>query len=161
MHETIGERAQRRALTRTKIAICILVIVVMGASVGFMIRNDPNQSKGAIGIVRGSGTELEAVFIGPPELKVDWDGVTGQAWSVSLVQGRIRNISNKTVRFQDIVYRVKDGNGDTIWEGSDGRFADGGKLEPTQYLNFVANPITNRESKIFEVVVKNATVSSR
>ena len=163
MKEPIGVLVKRRARRRKIGVVCFLVLMALAATAYFILSTDPTQGKGAMGIVRGTGAELEAVFVGPPELEVKWDidSTGGHAWSVSLIEGRIRNVSGKTVMFRDIVYCVKDGGGQVIWEQSDGRFTDGGRLRPMEYFNFVSNPVTKRESKIFEVFVKDAVVLGR
>ena len=126
MDETIGAAARRKARRKKQLVIGLSVLLVVGALGGHFISADPTRSAGAMGIVRGTGGKLETVFVGPPALEVVWESVIGQAWPVSLVQGRIRNTSNTTVRFKGITYSVKDENGDVIWEETDPPYIMGG-----------------------------------
>jgi hypothetical protein len=158
MDDTIGAAAQRRAQRRKQLAIGLLVFLAVGVMVSFMINTDPTQSKGAMEIVRGTGAKLETVFVGPTELRVKWERMIGQAWSVSLAEGRIRNISDKTVKFQGIIYYVKDENGDVIWEEADERYIGGGMIEPLGSISFACHPICKREARIFELLVKDTEV---
>ena len=142
--DTIGAAAQQRARRKKQLAIGLFALLAIGGLVSPFISTLLTQSGGPTAIVRGTGAELETVFVGPPELEVVWESVIGQAWSVSLVQGRIRNISNTTVRFKGITYSVKDENGDVIWEETDERYIMGGVIEPLASIYFVSHPISRR-----------------
>ncbi|MCL0077273.1 hypothetical protein M1O12_04580 [Dehalococcoidia bacterium] len=137
------------------------VLLVVGGLGGHFISADPTQGAGSMGIVRGTGGKLETVFVGLPALEVVWESVIGQAWSVSLVQGRIRNISDARVTFKSIIYSVKDENGDVIWEETDPRYLMGGVIEPLASIYFVSHPISRREARVFELLLKDAEVMRR
>ncbi|MCL0082300.1 hypothetical protein M1O14_01020 [Dehalococcoidia bacterium] len=161
MDETIGAAARRKARRKKQLVIGLSVLLVIGALGGHFISADPTQGAGAMGIVRGTGGKLETVFVGPPALEVVWESVIGQAWPVSLVQGRIRNTSNTTVRFKGITYSVKDENGDVIWEETDPRYIMGGVIEPLASIYFVIHPISRREGTTFQLLVRDAQVLKR
>ncbi len=161
MDNTVGAAARRRAQRRRKLVIGLVVFLTIGGMGSYLISTDAIQGEGPIGIVRGTGSKLETVFVGPPELEVVWEQVIGQAWSVSLVQGRIRNISSMTVTFTGITYSVKDENGNVIWEETDPRYIMGGKIEPLGSISFVSHPVSRREARIFELRINDAEVLKR
>ncbi|HAZ31909.1 MAG TPA: hypothetical protein DCY61_04345 [Dehalococcoidia bacterium] len=161
MDNTVGAAAQRRGRRRKQLVIGLLVLLVIGGLASSLIGPVLTQGKGPTTIASGTGAELETVFVGPPELEVVWESVIGQTWSVSLVQGRIRNISNTTVRFKGITYSVKDESGDVIWEETDPRYIMGGVIEPLASIFFVSHPISGREARTFELLVKDAQVLKR
>lgn len=155
MDNTVGAKAQRKSRRRKRFVVILLVIGVIAVLLKFAVFTDPSQSKGAIGVVRGTGAELETVFTGPDGLKVKWERILGQAWSVSLVEGRIHNVSDEAVRFGGIVYRLRDVEGSVVWEKTDDRYPAGGMIEPLRSIPFVCQPVAGRESKTFELFIKD------
>jgi len=101
------------------------------------------------------------LYSGPPELKIKWDDVIGQAWSIAYVTGWAQNVSTRTIRFENIIYRVRDKDGNIIWEEEDDRVAGGFTLEPIEYIDFDIMPICKRPAETFELVVEGATVLNR
>ena len=77
---------------------------------------------------------------------------------ITPVRWIIRNISDRRVKFQSILYQVKDGNGDVIWKDSDARYIEGGMIEPLGSLAFASHPVCKREAKTFELIIKGAEV---
>ena len=161
----IREASRRRRQRIRSVVISLIVLMVIGGTAGFLLTVDQSKQEGALGIVMGPGAELEVVLTGPPELQLEVhpDLMGGHQWSVSLVYCTVSNRSNRTVQFEDIIYRVKDDEGAVTWEASDGRFTNGGELGPISkgyesYFNIAQNPLTTRQSKVFEIYVKNAVV---
>ena len=161
MSEPLGAVANRKRKQRLAVEIAILILMISGAIVYLIFNVDTTESKGALEIVMGPGAEMKATYVGPSELQVQWDNVTGHEWSVALIEGRLRNVSNKIVTFEDVIYRVKDDQGGIIWQQSDSRFEDGGRLGVMQYFNFAAQPMSKKDATSFEVVIAGAEVFHR
>ena len=121
----------------------------------------PHQQADPMDVVQGTGADLgeyEFAYHGPSELEVRWDKAIGEAWSISWAKGWIRNISARAVSFEALVYRVKDKEGNILWEEQDARFSDGFTLEPAAYINFDIMPICKRPARIFELNVEGVPV---
>jgi len=115
-------------------------------------------------IVQGTGSDMEGfevVYYGPSELKVKWDELFGQAWSIAYVTGWVQNASTSIISFESILYRVKDKEGNIIWELKDDRFLSGFTMEPIEYFDFNVMPICKRPAQTFELVVEGAEVLER
>ena len=158
MQDPIGITTPQKARRRKQFLIGLLIVEIIGTIFGYMLINDANQSRGVVNIVRGTGAELRTAFLGPSELEITWDDMKGKAWSVSLIEGRIRNVSNSVVKFDNVIYRIRDDVGNIIWKDDDWRFERGGSLKPMEYFNFATNPVSKRESEVFEIVIENAKV---
>lgn len=155
MDNTVGAAAQRRRRRRNQLFIGLFALLAIGGLASSFIGPALTQTEGSM------DTAMETVFVGPPELEVVWESVTNQTWSVSLVQGQIRNISNTTVRFSGITYSVKDENGNVIWEETDERYVAGGAIQPFGSIHFVIYPLAGRDARIFELRLKDAEVVRR
>ncbi len=115
-------------------------------------------------IVQGTGIDMEGfevVYYGPSELKVKWDELYGQAWSIAYVTGWVQNASTSIISFESILYRVKDKEGNVIWESKDDRFLSGFTMEPIEYFGFDVMPICKQPAQTFELVVEGAEVLER
>ncbi len=164
MFDTLGERKERRRHWRHRLVFFILCCVVFFGCVGYLFSLDPEDSTNPMDIVQGTGSEMEEfemLYSGPPELKIKWDDVIGQAWSIAYVTGWAQNVSTRTIRFENIIYRVRDKDGNIIWEEEDDRVAGGFTLEPIEYIDFDIMPICKRPAETFELVVEGATVLNR
>lgn len=161
MEETIGAASRRKSQRKKQLVVGLLGLLIISGFGGYFNSTDSAQGAGAMNIVSGTGGELETVFVGPPELEVVWERVIGEAWSVSLVQGRIRNISDARVNFESIIYSVKDENSDVIWEKTDSRYIMGGVIEPLGSISFAVHAISGREARILQLLVKDAQVLER
>lgn len=160
MFDSIGERKQRRAQRRRALAfgLCVLAIAVGGMVYLF----SPHEQADPMDVVQGTGADLgeyEFIYDGPSELEVRWDKAIGEAWSISWAKGWIRNVSAEPVSFAALIYRVKDAQGNILWEEQDARFPEGFTLEPAAYINFDIMPICKRPARVFELAVEGALVT--
>ncbi len=159
MFDSIGERKQRRAQRRRTLAfgLCLLAVAVGGA----IYLLSPHPQADPMDVVQGTGAnvgEYEFAYDGPPELEVRWDQATGEAWSIAWVKGWLRNTSAKRLSFEALIYRVKDREGNILWEEKDARFPDGFTLEPAGYINFDIMPLCKRPARVFELAVEGALI---
>lgn len=163
MRDTLGEKHQRRARKRKQFVLMAMVLVVGVGGTGYLFTIDPAESTHPTDIVQGTGVDWEGVqmvFLGPPELVVDWDEVIGQALSCTWVSGWIRNKSDREiVRFDSIFCRARDADGNVIWEVPYMEDAGPFQLNPTEYLDFRVIPICTTETKVFELEIIDAEVS--
>jgi len=161
MYNMLGEKKERRARKRKRFAVGLLILLVAAGSLGYVFSINPDKSTHPMDIVQGTGASLEGfqmVFSGPSELSVKWDKVIGQAWSIALVSGWVQNVSTKTVKFQSLEYRVKDKDGNIVWEEQDSQFTGEISLGPGEYIDFDVMPICKRAARIFELVAVGAEV---
>ncbi len=164
MFYTLGEHRERRRQNRNRFVLFVLCCTVIAGCTGYLFSLDSENGTNPTDIVQGTGDnmgEFEVAYSGPSELKVKWDEVIGQAWSIAYVTGWAQNASTKDIRFKNIIYRVKDENGNIIWEDTDDRFAGGFTLEPMEYFDFGVMPICQRPAKIFEMAVEDADLINR
>ena len=173
MNLTLGEKKQRKARNIKRFALCLVVLFIAGGGLGYLLTVNPDETTRPLEVVRGTGTDIEGMqlmFIGPEELEVRWDDVTGHALSCVRISGWIKNDSEKKiVKFENLACRVKDNKGNVIWEDLDLEFLDRfgpGKydrytLEPHEYIDFSVFPICNTSVHVFELSVENAEVINR
>ena len=164
MFDTLGERKTRRRRRRLQLEVFLLCCVICCSCVGYLFSLDPEDSTDPMDIVQGTGSDMEGfevVYYGPSELKVKWDELFGQAWSIAYITGWIQNASTSIISFESILYRVKDKEGNIIWESKDDRFLSGFTMEPIEYFDFNVMPICKRPAQTFELVVEGAEVLER
>ncbi|MBT4511419.1 MAG: hypothetical protein HOC20_04310 [Chloroflexi bacterium] len=169
-NETLGEKKQRKARNIKRFALCSIILFVVGGGAGYMLTVNPDESTHPLDIVRGTGTnieELQLMFIGPEELEIRWDDMTGHVLSCVRISGWIKNDSeSKTVKFENVACRIKDEKGNIIWEDLDLEFLDRfgpGKydrytLGPHEYIDFSVFPICNRAAHVIELSVEEAAI---
>lgn len=173
MKSMLGARKERKTRIVKRLVFCSLILLIAGGGLGYIISIDPDKSTKPLDIVRGTGTDTEAlqlVFSGPSELEVKWDEVGGHALSCTQISGWIRNNStNDSVKFKSIACRVRNNSGDIIWDNPDigflDRFGPGQYekfiLEPNEYIDFIVFPLCTTEASSFELVIVDAEVIER
>ena len=164
MFDTLGETKERRQRRRLQLEVFLLCCVIVSSCAGYLFSLDPEDSTDPMDIVQGTGSdmgEFEVVYFGPSELKVKWDEMIGQAWSIAYVTGWAQNASTSIISFESINYQVKDTEGNIIWEEKDSRFLRGFTLEPMEYFDFNVMPICKRPAQTFELVVEGADVHGK
>ncbi len=161
MYDTLGELKQRSIRKRNLFVSVSIILLSVGVSLWFLFNTDPDESPDPLDFVQGTGVDMEGfqmVYEGPSELEVRWDEVIGQAWSIAYVSGWVRNTSQEAVECRNIVYRVKDPDGNIMWEITDERFSGGFDLQPGSYIDFDVLPICKRSAEIFELSVEVAVI---
>lgn len=162
MFETIGERRQRKAKRRRQLALILLLLGVAVSCGVYLVGMDAEKTTRPLDIVQGTGASMGSFrvqFVGPPELEVRLDSMDGEAWSIAWVAGWISNRSGSTVKFDQIVYCIRDKDGRVVWEDEDPRFEAGFTLKPMDYVNFDVMPISARSAEVFEIRVEGTRVT--
>ena len=131
MEDTVGAKHQTVAQRRKMLFRLAMVILIAGAMVGVLISIP--SSKGA--------RQLEMDFTGPAELKVVWEKAIVGPSPNPMFEGWIINVSDSPVRFSSIIYRVKDQNGEVLWEERDNRFAGENTIGILGKISFACRPI--------------------
>ncbi len=157
MFDTIGERKERRRYIRNRIIPFILCCFFLIGCTAYLLGLDPAKSSKPTDIVQGTGNdinEFDLVHTTLDELEVEWDEMFGQAWSIAYVSGWVRNTSARSVKIENVIYRVQDEEGSVIWEKYDNRFLQGFTLNPIEYFDFYVMPVCTRPAQTFEVIVE-------
>lgn len=124
------------------VAVCILVI---GGLVYFFSAGEDGTSQTTAGTIQVSEEiKIKVVFVGPPEIRADWEKLGMEGFQLQLI-GTLTNVSEQTIKFSEIAF---------VLDGQQLDHLPGGTLEPGEERKIAKGfPADYEDAKTLEVII--------